>query len=438
MRAKHHTRCRVCGAPDPVPVIDLGEQYLQGAFVKPGMPAPTLEKFPTRLVRCDASKVDARCGLVQLSHTVPPTLLYSNYWYRSGVNQTMRRHLRGIAEAAMRHMGESGARVLDIGCNDGTLLDSYPERLERWGVDPSDIALEIREPIRVVNALFPSDEVDDVVGEKRFDIITSIAMFYDLEDPVGFARGVRKLLADEGLWIVEMSYLPLMLRQNAFDTICHEHLEYYSLGVLERIAELAGLAAFRAEINGMNGGSLRLFLARADSARTRDAAGDSERRLAELRRREGELALNTDGPYREFRTRVERVREDLLSAIEDRRRAHRPLHVYGASTKGNVLLQWCGLTREHIECAADRNPAKHGARTLGTDIPIVSEDESRSSRPDYLVLPWHFKAEFLERERETILGGSAMIFPLPEVRTVTAENLDAEIALARSEDLFAI
>jgi hypothetical protein len=237
---------------------------------------------------------------------------------------------------------------------------------------------------------------------------------------------------------VEMSYLPLMLRQNSVDTICHEHLEYYSLSVLEWIAERTGLRAFRAELNAINGGSLRLFLAPAESTRAEPSQADAEGELRRLRSREAELGLHTDEPYRKFRERAEKVRDDLLSVLAARREAGRPIHVYGASTKGNVLLQWCGLGNEEIECAADRNPAKHGARTLGTDIPIVSEEESRKRTPDYLVLPWHFRAEFLERERETILGGSAMIFPLPRVEVVTAQNLDEEIARARSDDLFRV
>jgi SAM-dependent methyltransferase len=430
MPAIPRSTCRVCGSKRLASVLDLGDQYLQGAFVTPGLPMPPTERFPTRLVRCDPEGSPGACGLVQLSHSVPPEILYANYWYRSGTNETMRSHLRGIAEWGTRLSGGSPGRVLDIGCNDGTLLRAYPEATERWGVDPSDIALEVEPPIRVINALFPSAEVDEALAGRRFDVVTSIAMFYDLEDPVAFARAVRRLLAEEGVWVVEMSYLPLMLRQNSVDTICHEHLEYYSLGVLEWIAERSGLKAVRAELSGINGGSLRLFLAPADSDRAKSL--DAPGKLHGLRSREAELGLHTDAPYQAFRERAERVREDLLSVLAERREAGRPIHVYGASTKGNVLLQWCGLGHEQIECAADRNPAKHGARTLGTDIPIVSEEESRKRTPDYLVLPWHFRAEFLERERETILGGSAMIFPLPEVNLVTANNLDEEIARSRS------
>jgi SAM-dependent methyltransferase len=267
MHIVRRSTCRVCGSPHLAPVIDLGDQHLQGAFVKPGAPSPPTEKIPTRLVRCDASRDGGGCGLVQLEHTVPPEVLYANYWYRSGTNTTMRRHLGGIVERALELAPSDAGRVLDIGCNDGTMLGFYPDSLERWGVDPSDIAQEIEEPIRVVNAVFPSEPVREALGDRRFDVITSIAMFYDLEDPVAFAREVRRLLSDEGIWIVEMSYLPLMLKRNSFDTICHEHLEYYSLAVIEHIANVAGLRVFRAELNGINGGSIRLYLRGAESGR---------------------------------------------------------------------------------------------------------------------------------------------------------------------------
>jgi len=234
-----------------------------------------------------------------------------------------------------------------------------------------------------------------------------------------------------------MSYLPMMLAQNSFDTICHEHLEYYSLAVLENIARRAGLRVFKAAINDINGGSLRLYLTHAENSGY-GAQADRDF-LRTLRLREFELELDTDRPYRAFQDRIEVLRSEISSLLAGAKAEGRKTHVYGASTKGNVLLQWYGLDNKVIECAADRNPHKHGAHTLGTDIPIVSEEESRSLKPDYyLVLPWHFKAEFLERERNTILGGTSMIFPLPDVRVVTAQNIDQEIARARNTNLLAI
>jgi SAM-dependent methyltransferase len=427
MRLLARQSCRVCGSSPLTPVIDLGEQYLQGSFIKPGLELPTDSRFPTQLVRCDASTQPDACGLLQISHSVPAEILYSNYWYRSGTNQTMRDHLAGIVTQAITYTSaERGARVLDIGCNDGTLLRAYGDRYERYGVDPSNIAAEIEPPITVINTVFPSEQTKAAFATLKFDVVTTIAMFYDLEDPVGFAKEISSLLAPSGVWILEMSYMPTMLEQNAFDTICHEHIEYYSLAVLDRVMERAGLRIFRAELNSSNGGSIRCFVSQTSDALVSKPA--HENAVKTLRRQEQCLMLDTNAPYLAFQHRADQFKTDLRTLVHDVRADGKTIHVYGASTKGNTILQWCGLDKEVIECAADRNPEKHGARTLGTDIPIVSERESREAKPDYyLVLPWHFKAEFLRREADTIRAGTAMIFPLPELAVIDASNLEAAL-----------
>lgn len=427
--------CRVCGSPILRPVIDLGPQMLQGAFAKPGRPAPAEATLPMRLVRCGGDGDPASCGLLQTAASVPPELLYRTYWYRSGLNATMRDHLRGIAGQAGALAARPAPAVLDIGCNDGTLLLSYPAASLRVGVDPSDIAAGLAGDVTVVNAFFPSDAALGELAGTRFDIVTSIAMFYDIEDPCGAASAISGLLAPDGLWVLELSYLPLMLLRNAFDTVCHEHLEYYSLAVLEIVASRAGLRIFRAEVNGMNGGSIRCFVCHA--ANERFGTAEDRAFLEALRRREAAMGLATDRPYRAFQTRAEALRDELVGHLRAVRDRGGRVHVYGASTKGNVLLQWCGIGRDLVECAADRNPAKVGAVTPGTNIPIVSEAESRALRPDlYLVLPWHFRREFLERERAMVMGGTRLLFPLPEVEVVEAGNF--EQALARLDDVEAL
>ncbi len=414
MHLTHRQTCRVCGSSALTPVIDLGPQHLQGSFHKPGKEVPPLRQIPCSLVRCDPSRDEKACGLLQMKHSVPPEILYSAYWYRSGTNATMRNHLQGIAQEAEAMLGPGPRVALDIGCNDGTLLRCYSDRMARFGIDPSDVASEVQGDITVVQDLFPSPELAHVLGDRKVDVVTSIAMFYDLEDPVAFARSIRDILATEGLWILEMSYMPRMLERNSYDTICHEHLEYYSLGVIEKIMGRAGLKVVRLGMNDINGGSLRCYVTHATCLAYKQEAWTQD--LRKVRQEEFDLELDTDKPYRHFQERINVHRDKLLALLKGLRREGKRIHIYGASTKGNTILQWCGIDHRLIECAAERNPDKYGASTLGTEIPIVSEAESRAMQPDYyLVLPWHFKEEFLERERATLEAGVGMIFPLPDI-----------------------
>jgi len=419
MHLTHRKTCRVCGTKSLTKVIDLGEQYLQGSFVKPGKEIPPLRKIPLTLLRCDPTLDEKACGLLQMAHTVPPSILYSAYWYRSGTNKTMTDHLAGIAREASSMIGEGAkARVLDIGCNDGTLLKSYPQTFVKFGVDPSDIANEITGDICVVKDLFPSLELESKTGGKKFDVITSIAMFYDLEDPVSFVEEIKKNLAENGIWIFEMSYMPMMLEMNSYDTICHEHLEYYSLAVVENILGRAGMKIVKAETNDINGGSIRCHASHKNSFKHNKK--DYLDGLASLRQKEFDFELDTDKPYSNFQQRIDTHKQELTSALKELKKSGKRIHIYGASTKGNTILQFCGIDKMIIDYAAERNPDKYGAKTLGTDIPIISEAESRTLKPDYyLVLPWHFKNEFLEREKETLENGTGFIFPLPILEIVT-------------------
>ena len=423
MHLLHRNSCRACGSSALTKVIDLGNQYLQGSFVKPGKEMPPTRRIPLILLRCDPTRDENACGLLQLQHSVPPAILYSVYWYRSGTNQTMREHLRGIVTEVMPYVRNPSARVLDIGCNDGTLLDAYPSQFIRFGIDPSDVAQESTDRFTMVQDLFPSLQLRTLMGEAKFDIITSIAMFYDLEDPVAFVREISDCLAPGGIWVFEISYMPRMLEFNSYDTICHEHLEYYSFDVLERILQRGGMRVLRATCNEINGGSIRCV-----ATHTGNLALAADPALQELRLREFDLELDTDKPYEAFQERIVHHRDHLRSLLKRLRQEGKRIHAYGASTKGNTILQWCGIDHTLIEFAADRNPEKHGARTLGTDIPIISEGESRAMSPDYyLVLPWHFKKEFLEREREMLQRGTGMIFPLPEIEIV-AEHPEVRCA----------
>jgi SAM-dependent methyltransferase len=417
MHLTYRQTCRVCGSDKLSPILDLGPQHLQGSFVKPGKELPPMRKVPLSLVRCDVQRDEKACGLAQLSHSTPTEILYSAYWYRSGTNQTMRTHLGKMAARCVELTAKRSARVLDIGSNDGTLLRSFPADWEKFGVDPSDVAGQSGDDITVVRDLFPSPQITAMASSAPFDVITSIAMFYDLEDPVGFVRDLKKCLAPDGLWVLEMSYMPSMLEMSSYDTICHEHLEYYSLAVLEHIMARAGMKILEAELNSINGGSICCYVTHVDNFRLGHL--QPSQRLAELRCKEFEMELDTDKPYRDFKYRIEALREELKALMRRLKNDRKTIHVYGASTKGNTILQYCGIDNTIISCAADRNVEKHGARTLGTDIPIVSEEESRAMGPDYyLVLPWHFREEFLVRERPMLEKGVGMIFPLPKLEII--------------------
>jgi SAM-dependent methyltransferase len=424
MHLIHRKTCRACQSSALTEIIDIGDQYLQGSFVKPGKELPPSRKISTRLVRCDPTRDERACGLLQMAHSVPPEILYSAYWYRSGTNSTMRDHLRSIVEQVLSFTGISSGKVLDIGCNDGTLLQAYPSSFECYGIDPSDIAQQVEGPYRIIRDLFPSEELANELKGQPVDIVTSIAMFYDLEDPVEFVRAIRQILAPHGVWVFEMSYMPLMLKMTSYDTICHEHLEYYSLAVIEYILRKADMRLVDAELNDINGGSIRCIATHSKNFRYKSE--ESARRIANLRQEEFDLELDTDKPYRNFQDRINVHKDELSGLLKSLRREGRRIHIYGASTKGNTILQWCDIDHRMIDYAAERNPEKYGAVTLGTEIPIISEQESRALRPDYyLVLPWHFKKEFLEREAETIRSGIRFIFPLPTVEVIGPESLNA-------------
>ena len=417
MNLTHRKTCRVCGSSSLTKVIDLGEQYLQGSFVKPGQIIPIRKKFPTSLVLCNFLKDKKACGHLQMEFTILPEILYSVYWYLSGINNTMRMHLGDIAKDAAKIIGKEKSLVLDIGCNDGTLLNSYPKEFKKIGIDPSSIAKSVQSDITIVDDFFPSKKLNSILEGKKCDIITSIAMFYDLESPIEFTKAIQNILASTGIWILEMSYMPTMLKTNSYDTICHEHLEYYSLAVIQSILKQAGLKIFNATLNTINGGSLRCYVTHENNVTYEK--DDYRKAIKEMLQEELLLELNTEKPYKDFQNRITHHKKELNSLLKKLKREGKKIHIYGASTKGNTILQWCEIDNKIIDVAAERNPDKFGAFTLGTNIPIVSEEESRALAPDYyLVLPWHFKEEFIEREKETLNKGIGLIFPLPQIEIV--------------------
>lgn len=410
-QVKEISQCRTSGSRHLISVLNLGEQNLTGVF--PRSPSQHVTKGPLELVWCPDS------GLLQLKHSYNMSEMYGeNYGYRSGLNASMVSHLSGKIRGLERKFGpRSGDWVLDIGSNDCTSLKAYSAAgLRRIGMDPT--AAKFREyypdDVVVVEDFFTSARYLEATSGNRAKIITSIAMFYDLEDPGGFVRDIARVLAPDGVWHFEQSYMPSMLRTNAYDTVCHEHLEYYSLRVINDLCDRNGLRIVDVQMNSVNGGSF------AVTACHRDARIPSARSIIDwMLQMEDNWGLNTAKPYRQFEDRVFKHRADLQRLVHALLSDGKRILGYGASTKGNVLLQFCRFGVEHIPAIAEVNAEKFGAFTPGTAIPIIPENEARAMRPDYfIVLPWHFKSGIVQREREYLASGGKLIFPLPEIEIV--------------------
>jgi hypothetical protein len=345
-----------------------------------------------------------------------------NYGYRSGLNRSMVEHLsakvRGITSLVSM---ESGDIVVDVGSNDGTLLKAYPQgSLELVGIDP--VARKFRDHypdyIHVIPEFFSAEAFGKRFGKKRAKVVTSIAMFYDLENPIDFMRQIHEVLADDGVWVFEQSYLPAMLAANAYDTVCHEHLEYYALKQIKWMTDRAGFKIVAVELNKVNGGSVSITAAKAGSRYHETTA--LVQRIIERERKNG---LRTLRPFEAFRERVFSHREELKQFVGETVTGGRTIFGYGASTKGNVILQFCGFTKSEIPCIAEVNEDKFGHVTPGSGIPILAETEARAMKPDFfLVLPWHFRENLVAREREFLAAGGRMVFPLPSLDIVSAQS----------------
>ena len=405
--------CRLCGSIELVPVFDFGVQALSTRF--PGPNDPDAELVPLTLTQCQD------CGLTQLTHDYDLDDLYRRgYGYRSGVNQTMREHLGGITKQLKSHVTlKPGNTVLDIASNDGTLLQSYSASgINLVGIDPTIEQYRDYYPggAFLSPEFFSKEVFAEVSPTDKAQIISSIAVFYDVPDPDRFTIDIASILDENGVWVMEQSYLPMLVADLSFDSICHEHLGYYCLKQINLAARAAGLRVFDAETNAMNGGSIRAFLCHENASHKAN-----EQALAEIKTLEAEAKLDSIDTFKAFHRKVSEIGEQLVELLKNAKAAGKTIHIYGASTKGNVLLQLYGIDRTLIDAAAERNEWKFGHRTPGTNIPIISEEESRAQKPDYfLVLPWHFRDEFIKREKVFVEGGGKLIFPLPEVEVYPA------------------
>ena len=414
--------CRICGNRELLSILSLGEQYLTGVF--PNVRGADLSKGPLELVVCDRGTNSGACGLVQLRQSYDLTEMYgNNYGYRSSLNRAMVKHLDEKVHYLLEHYPLSpGDLVLDIGSNDGTLLSFYPElNVTVVGIDPTAHKFADFYPklICVIPDFFSADLFRKRFGSRKARIITSIAMFYDLENPLSFMRDVASILDENGIWHFEMSYLPALVRTMGYDTICHEHLEYYSLRQIKWMTDRCGLKIVNVGFNETNGGSFAVTVARRSSRYP-----ENREQIKETLNNEKRAGLSSVTQQRVFAKAVKTHREKLIALLRGLKEQGRTVLGYGASTKGNVLLQHCGITSDLLPAIAEVNKDKFGCFTPGTNIPILPELEAHAMKPDYLfVLPWHFRRNLIQRESAFLRRGGKMIFPLPTIEIVGVESL---------------
>jgi 2-polyprenyl-3-methyl-5-hydroxy-6-metoxy-1,4-benzoquinol methylase len=410
---KERDSCRVCFKRELEPIISLGEQYVVD-FLDSSKDDSI--KANLDLVLCN--KKDGGCGLLQLKHTVPGDLLYQEFWYKSGVNQSMIDALKNIVENIEKRIGlDSQDIIIDIGANDGTLLRQYKQRDHILvGFEPAKNLIKDAKigNTKIINDFFNFESFNKEFPGSKAKVITSISMFYDLEDPNSFVSDIKKSLQSDGIWVIQQNYLVTMLLNDSFDNIVHEHLEYYSLSTLKNLLERHKLKIFDVEFNDLNGGSIRTYIKHDDCKKypIRDI-------VLETLEHEKKMGLGDDKPYIEFAKRILNLKAKTVDFIKKEVKSGKKVYVYGASTRGNALLQYYELDNKMIKAAADRNPIKWGKRIVGSDIPIISEEQARKEKPDYfLVLPWYFIDEFKKREEEFLNNGGKMIVPLPEFKII--------------------
>jgi NDP-4-keto-2,6-dideoxyhexose 3-C-methyltransferase len=395
-----HYNCRLCNASDMESVISLGSQYINDFPEKSNIGKGV--QAPLEIVHC------SNCDLAQLKDTAPQELLYSRqYWYRSGVTETMQKELKNIVTELQNHVTlEKDDIVLDIGANDGTMLKYFSEDLIKIGCEPANNLVDelSNNCDRVIHDFWSEDvylnSVKDLNGKKA-KVVTAIGMFYDLDDPVAFVSDIEKVLDDNGIFIAQLMTLAPMLEKNDLGNICHEHIEFYSYKSLVYMYEKCGLEITKVTENNVNGGSYRIYAKKLKNGSIDYPENASKQDLID------------------FKNRIDSVKTQCVDFMKEAKKQGKTIHVYGASTKGNVILQYFGLNTDLIDYASERSPEKVGRYTVGSWIPIISEEESRNMQPDYyFVLPWAFFDEMYAREEDWRNKGGKFILPFPEFRVV--------------------
>ncbi len=404
---KEIDKCRICGNRELVPVVNLGDLCFTGIF--PSTPDEEIPKGRLELVKC--AKYKDSCGLLQLRHSFDLNLLYgSNYGYRSGLNKSMVAHLKSIARYVQRLVPlKKSDLIIDIGSNDGTFLNFFPpEKFHLVGVDPTAEKFRTfyRDDILVLPTFFTKDLITSTINQKA-KVITSIAMFYDLEEPLKFMKDIYDILEDDGIWLFEQSYTPGMIQNLAYDTICHEHLDYYCLKQIKWMADCVGFKIIDLKFNNVNGGSFCIVVSKK---------GKETEDVKPYLEKEKESGFDTLEKYEGFEEKIKLHKKHLLNLLHSLNEKGKKILGYGASTKGNVVLQYCNITTKEIPYIAEINEDKFGRYTPGTKIKIISEKDALALKPDYLlVLPWHFKEYIINKEAEYLKKGGKLIFPLPDI-----------------------
>ena len=406
--------CRLCNSRKLKPIINFGAISLSTKF--PNKKKSYNKKTPMIFGICES------CRLAQLHHDYNLTELYNKeYGYRSGINQAMINHLSSITKEIKQLVKfQKGDYILDIASNDATLLKSYKlPKVKYVGIDPTIKKYKkyYSKNIKTKSSLFNKNKYFSLSKRNKAKAITSIAMFYDVQNPNKFISDIHDILHDNGVWVMEMYYMPILLKYNAYDSICHEHITYLTYNHIEYLCKKNNLKIFKASLNEMNCGSIRYFICHKQAKYKIE--NESIRNCKRF-----EKVLNTNKTYFDFKKRVNNLSKKLKILIKNLSKRKKTIHIYGASTKGNVLIQYSNLNFRNISFAADRNPLKWNKKMPGSNIPIISEKTSRLMKPDfYLVLPWHFKEDFIKREKQFLLNGGKLIFPLPKIEIFSKKNL---------------
>ena len=401
--------CINCKKKNLKEIFSLGKLCFSGRFAK-----SYKENIPSEKLNVIFCK---NCKLVQLDRSFDPNYLYGDgYGYRTGINKTMTDHVNYTSKQAAKLVNLNKYDcVLDIASNDGTLLNFYPSNIIKVGIDP--LVNKYKKFYKKINYkisnFFNINDIKKLRLKKKFKIITALSVFYDLRNPNKFLKEVKKVLDNDGVFILEHADLYSILKNNIFDTICHEHLTYYSSTVIINMIKKNGLRVFNHEFNDINGGSSRYYICHINSKYK------SNKSIKNIINKEYKYQLDQPKTLKNFFEKIKNLNSKLIKIIKKIKGNNKIIHGYGASTKGNILLQFCKIGNKEIDFIADRNKLKFNLFTPGTKIEIISEKESRSVKPNYyLVLPWHFKKEILKRERKIRKKGVKFIFPLPKIKIV--------------------